>query len=176
MGTLDPTATRWVTSTRLASFTALLLIVASCGGQAVAAPEGQPSASPASATATPETGPTETTVATQVSPQREPAATALEAARAFADALVSGDLTALTLSFAPAGLMQARELAARSGNDSPQVASADIHASERLGGQPEGWTITFVVQSDAGDESYFETRWQAFPDVGWRIVSLDTGN
>lgn len=178
MGTLDPTTRTWVSSARLASLVGLLLVVAGCGGHATAAPDVQRSVPPADAdaTATAEVTPTEAAISSQASPQRKPAATAIEAAQAFADALVSGDLTALTLSFAPAGLMQARALAEQSASDGPRIGSASIHSSEEIGGQPPAWSITFVVLTEAGVESYFGTRWQAFPDVGWRIVSLDTGD
>ena len=134
-----------------------------------AAPTTASLASVGTAAATPDLTPTHEATATV------PTETAVQAAERFAAAMVSGDLTALTLSFAPAGLAQARLLASQNGVEGAgEVSAAAIHSARELADPVPTWEVVLAIS--ATDESFLNTRWRWFDSVGWRIVGLEPGS
>ena len=103
-----------------------------------------------------------------------PLGTPAEAAEVFASALVTGDLTAVTLSFAPSGLAEARALVDRNGATGiSHFDAASVHAVEEVDSDEAQWDIVFALSSSRGDSKLW-TRWQWFEGVGWRIAALGT--
>lgn len=96
------------------------------------------------------------------------------AATRFGAALVSGDLTALTLAFAPSGLIQARALAAQAGDAAEQeIVAATIASVEPTPGATGSYIVRYALETPAGPGS-LGTRWQWLP-AGWRIVGIEPG-
>ncbi len=90
--------------------------------------------------------------------------------------MVSGDLTALTLSFSPAGLTQARVLASQSGVEGADgVTDARIHSATKLPDPTPTWDVVLALSTAEG-ESFLSTRWRWFIGGGWRIIGLQSGS
>ena len=169
MNTL-PAAARGLTIVLLAG-----VLVACAPAEAGERPTPKVAATAAMTPGVTTTGPTTATVAHPTT-QPAPSQTALEAASTFADAMVSGDLTALTLSFSPTGLAQARSLASQSGVEGAGgVTSAKIHSAVQLSDATPTWDIVLALSAEEGDSS-LSTRWRWFPGAGWRIVALEPGS
>lgn len=94
-----------------------------------------------------------------------------EAADRFASALVSGDLTAVTLSFAPSGLAGARALVDQTGARGIGHFEAASVETLVVSDDAAQWEIVFALSSVRG-ESRLWTQWRWFPDAGWRITAV----
>lgn len=94
-----------------------------------------------------------------------------EAADRFASALVSGDLTAVTLSFAPSGLAGARALVDQTGARGIGHFDAASVETRAASDDTAEWEFVFSLSSVRG-ESRLWTQWRWFPDVGWRITAV----
>lgn len=102
-----------------------------------------------------------------------PIGTPAEAANVFASALVTGNLTAATASFAPSGLDEARRLIERNGVQGiSHFNSASVRSLNEVNGGGQ-WDVVFTLSSSRG-ESQIWTRWHWFEEVGWRIAAVWT--
>ena len=112
--------------------------------------------------------------ATEMAPPMTATTEALEvAADKFAQALLTHDLTGLTMAFSPGGLAQAQALTAETGTQRGDgITAASVATFRDLKVPERRWEVYLDITGKRGDVQ-LRTVWQWFDTSGWRIVAIE---